>query len=164
MAFERDAAALSWVPLERYAAGTLTAPRNFTWWTTLDISDGDVVRNVRRVGMPDEWLPELAVVLRCAAGAKGTPYVARVPTAVDGFVSEVFHPRKLTPAPDCGVAIHLTETGALARGEREVVVPAIPVSVLSLKTVLINRADLAAQPVALGGGLPARLVDYYRGL
>lgn len=153
-----------WLPLNRYAQGVLTGHRGFTWWTNLKALPDDVLSGAHTIGMPNDWIPVYAVVLRCPVSYLG-PFT-HVPTVLDGFSSEIFHPTIDNDNPPVGLTISLEHSHILREGSSEFVLGSLEVEPIEMRPVLIDSNMMAAHAhyVGLGPDLWRLLEVYYNRL
>jgi hypothetical protein len=155
------------LPLGRYAKGTLSGFRGFTWWTSLKILEAHVVCSAHRLGMPNKWIPKFALVMRCPSTYIAGGHFASVPTTLDGFISEIFCPadyRSAQTLPSYGRAINLDNLGRLAAGPEEFAVGSIDVREVEFFPVLIDRAVRSVHVVQRDARLWQLLEIFYNGL
>jgi hypothetical protein len=128
--------------LGNYARGDYNGFRGFTWWTSLDLLNTQIVCAGHRLGLPNKWIPKYALIMRCSARYAMSYGIPRVPTVVDGFVSEIFQPADLLkiPTPPSGTTINLDGPGPLTDGEEEFVLSKVDVGAIKFKPVLIDRS------------------------
>jgi hypothetical protein len=150
----------SWLPLSRYADGYLSGYRGLTWWTSSDRITTDVIRGALELGLVS--VPEFAIVLRCPA--EYVLGISRVPTAIDGFLFEAFHPTKDLDSPHWGMAIDLHDGHNLSGGPDQYVVGPIEAGQVSFRPVHIDEGMRAALKVESGPKLWAALETYYNTL
>jgi|GEM_PF-6225283 len=158
--------AKEWLPLSYYAQDRYSGFRNFTWWTDLEILAASVICSCHKLGLPNKWVPKYALVMRCSAEYAKTRGLKRVPTTMDGFISEIFSPSDFRPplVPDSGKAIDLDSAGRLREGYREYSLQPIPVQEIEFIPLLIEGTMRRQHVVARNGRLWQRLETYYNGL
>lgn len=147
-----------WLPLATYADGPLKSFREFTWWTTYDIIEaGQPFVAGRRLGLLDDWIAELAVVVRWELDANAADI--QVPTCCDAYDGPVFE--SMDDAHDSGITIDLN-TDPFQPGEPEFAVTALPVQQLSVYAVKIG-SDLRerVRPASESKFTWSRLQAYY---
>ncbi len=155
-----------WLPLSDYASGLYRSPREISWWTSLELPTNDpktLLSKVSQCGIPSNWISKWSLVLRCRLQLdRGNS--ARVPTALDGFDSEIFHPTIDEHTPAAGVAIHLDTLGRVRSGTNEFVLQPIPVDHVEVWPVLIGDEAKKTAGIPLNFVLRKSLVNYYTGL
>lgn len=134
--FER---AEDWLPLNRYAGGSLTGYRNITFWTTSPPSCDDIISYAHLVGMTNNWLKKWSVVLQCRVKDLSKENNVRVPTAIDAYTELIFHPTQDQARPTCGTTIKLSEDGPLAEGTSEFVLGPIEASKIKIRPLPIDN-------------------------
>jgi hypothetical protein len=157
----------TWLPLRDYAEGALKNDRWFTWWTNLALRPEDLLRGAHQIGLPSTWVAEEALLLRCPTTFFSREYLLHVPTVLDAFESEVFHPTESSKNPMCGHTICLNQTSPLALADEvnEYVAEPVDVEYIEFIPVLVTSA-MREQPhvVRLNSDLRRLLEDYYRTL
>jgi hypothetical protein len=124
-----------WLPLGNYARGRFAGPRGFSFWTSRELSPSDEVGlmiDIHSLGIPNDWLDEYSVLLRCRTTGVDFESLLHVPTVLDGFDSHIFHATKESDRPTCGVAIKLGLTDSLSVGHNEFAVGHIPVQSIEI--------------------------------
>jgi hypothetical protein len=149
-----------WLPLSDYLEGSLAGPRQITWWTSFEIPEQDIVCSVQKLGLL--WVGPHSVVLRCPIKYVKERQLARVPTALDAFDSEVFHPTKEQDEPKSGVTISLEHSEALEEGADEFVLGPIDVKQVNMIPVLLNEDTVAACKAWSDENLWELLEFYYK--
>lgn len=152
----------SWLPLSRYAHGSLSGYRKLTWWTSSDRMIADVIKGVLELGLLS--VPELAILLRCPTEYVRSERISRVPTAIDGFLLEVFHPTADSDSPDWGMTINLCDGETLCTGSDQYVLGPIEVDQVFFRPVHINESMRAALTIESGQRLWTALETYYKTL
>lgn len=155
-----------WVPLRRFATGTYSGLRGFSWWTTLaDVAD-DVIRASYRLGRPTQWIVKNTIVLRTPCEYVHAEQAARVPSVVEAFDSVIFDATREADEPASGVTINLENAPALREGVDEYVLGPVPVDRIEALPVLVDadawaayRASQAA--CSLAPPLYHALLSYY---
>lgn len=157
-----------WVPLRRFATGTYSSLRGFSWWTTLAGVADDVIRASYRLGRPTQWIVENTIALRTPCEYVFAEQAARVPSVVEAFDSAIFYATREADEPPSGVTITLENAPALGEGVAEYVLGPIPVDRIEALPVLVDanawaayRASLAA--CSLAPPLYQALLSYYSG-
>ena len=133
------AAAGGWCPLSRLAEGDLRGPRGFTWWSTHEISGRNPLESALRLGLPYDYTPVYAVILRLRCGPIALPATC-VPSVVDAFDQPVFRPTADSTRPAAGLTIRLSATRTFCDGEAEYCIGSIPVESVEILPVLINES------------------------
>jgi hypothetical protein len=152
-----------WLPFKNYASGTYSGFRGFTWWTNLKLTPAHVVCGGHNLGLPNRWIPKYALIMRCPADYVNGGKLARVPTVLDGFTSEIFSPAYIgtTPPPSCGRTIDLESHGPLRQGPEEYALRPIKVEKIEFQPVLIDRARRNVHVVKLDVRMWQLLEIYY---
>lgn len=156
-----------WIPLREYADGSYRSRRQITWWTSLELradEPEDVVRKVSQCGIPIDWINKWSLVLRCRVEHLARVRAACVPSVLDGFDSEIFHPTIDDDTPPAGIAIDLDGPTTITAGVSEFVLQPISVDQIDVLPVVIDDEVKRAAGVRLDARLRESLVDYYRGL
>jgi hypothetical protein len=156
-----------WLPLADYAKGNLGAKRKFTWWTNMLISNANVVCDAHTLGKVNYSIPKYALVLRVSVEAVRRLGLAYVPTPMDAFTSEIFHPADFgvgPGSPDSGRTIDLEKRGPLVQGEEEYALRDVPVQEIEFYPVLIDRALRSRHVVKRNAKLWQLLEIYYNTL
>lgn len=132
----------NWLLLRNYANGKYGGFRNFTWWTSLELDPTDIVCKAHKLGVPNQWIPNYAIILRCPVTHIKIDNLHHVPTVIDGFHSEIFRPMDFRVSPlTSGRTIDLETKGQLKDGVEEFTLSPVPVSQIEFKPVLINTPD-----------------------
>jgi hypothetical protein len=157
-------AAGDWLPLSRYAYGALLGYRGFTWWTSLNFLAAGVICGAHVAGIPNDWLQKYAIILRCLLEEIEGKDMLRVPTVLDAFNGEIFHPTINDDSPVEGLTISLEDPANLETGTDEFVLPGVGVDQIDLWPVLIDRNMRESHNVQLDATLLASLETYYSSL
>lgn len=131
---------MRWLPLKRYANGEFCSPRNFSFWSGQELAPSPVsqlLENTHKVGVPNDWLDEVCVIMRCRTEYLDKESLTHVPTVLDSFDSHIFHPTKEADSPLCGIAINLNLSSSLASGRDEYVVGPIGTEAIEIYPVHI---------------------------
>lgn len=150
----------NWMPLQAFVSGLLTGRRKCTWWTTSDPSQ-DTFHTCHFIGLPDDWLANRTVVLRCRASAM-SPASLSVPSTLDGFDSPIFCATRDDDGPSIGRCIDLRQQ-PLALGGEELTCPSVPVSAISCVALSLNLPPPPSAQAELSALLPA-LVAFYESM
>ncbi len=152
-----------WLPLSVYAHDHYSGFRGFTWWTDLKLLERRIVCAAHSLGLPNKWIPKYALVMRCPSAYARSLSLAHVPTAVDGFISEIFSPSDLrsVPAPTFGRTINLDRPAGLRTGAQEFALNPVPVDRIDFIPVLIDRTARSHHVVARNARLWQLLEIYY---
>jgi hypothetical protein len=129
---------LRWRALSRYASGTLTGRRGISWWTSLRLRPSDLAVGAYQIGMYDMWIPVYALLLRCPVDFVVSKGLSLVPSVLDAFDQEVFHPTRYADNPESGITISLEHAGALKKGVSEFILGPLEVDKIEILPVLIN--------------------------
>jgi hypothetical protein len=156
----------NWLQLSTYAQDRYSGFRGFTWWTDLNILGGRIICSAHQLGLPNKWVPKYGLVMRCATAYARTKSLPRVPTTVDGFISEIFSPPdlRLVPTPTYGRAIDLDSPAALQAGAQEYALASVPVDQIEFIPVLIDRTARSHHVVERNARLWQLLEIYYNKL
>jgi hypothetical protein len=148
----------TWLPLATYADGPLESFRKFTWWTTRDVLDtGQPFVAGRRLGLIDDWIAEIAVIVRWKVNP-GTASI-HVPTCCDAYDGPVFE--SMDDSHDSGITIDLN-ISPFRSGEPEFAVSALPVEQLSIYPIKIGSELRQHLPPVLDNDTTwSRLRMYY---
>lgn len=147
-----------WLPLSEYAEGALTGPRQITWWTDSDPSATDIICAGHLIGLPNDWMAKYSVILRCRINSLTT---FAVPSVIDAFDGEIFHPTLDKRMPNEGVTINLEDLNHLGPGAREFVLGEISVGEVMFQPVLVDLTLRRKHTVRLNSILRTRLEEYY---
>jgi hypothetical protein len=152
-----------WLPFKNYASGTYSGFRGFTWWTNLKLTPTHVVCGGHNLGLPNRWIPKYALIMRCPADYVNGGKLARVPTVLDGFISEIFSPADFGTVlpPSCGRTIDLESHGPLQQGPEEYALRPIKVEEIEFQPVLIDRARRNVHVIKLDVRMWQLLEIYY---
>jgi len=133
-----------WLPLTDVIRGPLRGYRDITWWTNLDLSLLDDVRDgALKLGLPLDWVHARSVILRCRSELTSTK---RVPTVLDAFDSPVFLATRDDASSAVGTAIDLSDPKALTLGERECVLPPLDAQHVEFKPVFVDDIGVPRKP------------------
>lgn len=149
-----------WANLSDFAKGHLTGFRGFTWWTSSEFFEQGVLAAAHRVGLPNDWIPKYALVLRCSFPGQ----LLATPTCIDGFFSPIFEVASFDGGDVRGFALDISDRENLRRGAPEYVAGKVPSANVEFKAVMIDRNVRKANGVRLSEQLLQCLVDYYTGL
>ena len=150
-----------WLPLSSYARGHLRGFRGVTWWTTREDLVPNPVPVAHSLGIPNDWIPTYAVVLRCPVDGIHSIAKLTVPDILDGFVQEVFHPTRDSESPAAGVTIRLRPGDEPGEGADEYLAEPVPVEHVTMWPLQITPEMRADHPVWLGPALWEALYRYY---
>ena len=130
----------SWLPLSRFATGTYSNERHFSWWTDYDLAAeeeaGRLVPAYRKVGLLDSWTDAYMVLLRCKTADIRSRLA--VPSVIDGFPGIVFE--AITPGFSAGRAIDLNSR-PFCGGANEFVCDEIPVGLIDIRPVSVKEDE-----------------------
>lgn len=155
-----------WLPLAQYAGGRFSSPRGFSFWSSQELPLGPLsllLENAHRVGVPNDWLDEVCVLMRCRTNHLKSENLSHIPTVVDGFDSHIFHPTKEAERPTCGVAINLKLSSSLSTGRDEYVLGPIQTDAIEVFPVQIP-GDSTPQIDSFSMVLLGLLETYYAGM
>jgi hypothetical protein len=150
-----------WIDLSNYAKGTYSGPRKFTFWTNLLTNSKNIYNVANKVGYPSNWMSNYIVILRIKL-ENLKKIKSFVPSVLDSFDSEIFHPTKDIKSPKEGITIHLNKTGELKEGVAEFVLCEIPVEVIEMKPVYLSTEEIEFNCVESDNKLWERLEFYYK--
>jgi hypothetical protein len=149
-----------WLQLQDYAAGVLSGPRMVTWWTDADFLSTNIICGAHLTGLPNDWVAKYSLVLRYPTD-KLLTHSFLVPSVLDAFDGEIFHPTVNNDSPTAGWTINLDANGALTIGAREFVLLDVDVKNITFQPVLIDSGIRRMHTVALDSLLRERLETYY---
>lgn len=152
-----------WLEYSAYAKGTFASPRNISFWTTFEFGAKDIVKGANNVGLPSNWIIRQMVILRLDISKLSRGNRVFVPTVLDAFNSEIFHPTKDIESPPSGSAIHLN-SGFLSQGADEFVLGPLPVELVDLWPVVLEETEIELQGVRSDSSLWKLLHSYYSNL
>jgi len=155
-----------WLPLAQYAGGEFASPRGFSFWSSQELMQSPLSRlleNAHRVGVPNDWLDEVSVIMRCRTKYLESENLAHIPTVVDSFDSHIFHPTKEVERPTCGVAINLKLSSSLSTGRDEYVLGPIQTDAIEVYPVRIP-GDSSPQIDSFSMVLLGLLETHYAGM
>jgi hypothetical protein len=157
----------AWIPLQEIAEGTYCdgglrskKTRLMSWWTSSILEQNSIMTHLYRLGIPRDWLSEDCVLVRCSID-QDIRSQARVPSALDGFASEIFLPNDYARGPIAGRAIDIG-SNPFQLGDVEVILGPVSVNFLEMRLIKIPKA---ADEGAIYSDDPAflqKLVEYYR--
>lgn len=152
-----------WLSLDAYSRGALSGPRGITWWTDLDVLSTNIICGAHSMGLPNDWVSKYSLILRCPT-AVIPERSFRVPTVLDAFDSEIFHPTTDANSPSSGIAISLDGAGPLSTGAHEFVLLDVDVQHIKFQPILIDRRIRSRHSIDLNSSFRPRLKDYYESL
>ena len=152
-----------WLRLSDYAHGSLSGFRGFTWWTSLKLLPQYILCGAHSLGIPNDWIPIYALLLRCPVKYINSNKLARIPTTVDGYISEIFHPTIGANSPLTGMTVNLDgyPRNPLSHGYAEFTVMMLDVNELEFQPILIDNSVRMSHDVLLNSVLRNQLEDYY---
>jgi hypothetical protein len=128
----------------------------------MEIDFTDLIAAANRVGFPNDWIIKQMVVLRIPSD---DPQVqAQIPTSLDAFDSEVFHPTNEVVNPHFGVTIELSRHGPLQIGVEEYVLGPLPIDSIQFVPVLVDDSEIENKGVPSNSSLWILLKAYYESL
>jgi hypothetical protein len=159
LTFLRGRAYLDWTPLTLVARGAIGGLRQFTWWSSEGIDEEDLLRDVHRRGLPNDWLGlgQLIILRWMPRGPLNGE--ARIPTPVDGYFSPVFNAVLEGDPRGCGFALDIQNPSDLKEGADEYAVTPIPVEEISWKLMELKRNR---QQRVLTSDLQRALIEFHR--
>lgn len=135
-----------WLPLGEYSeGGELMERLGFTWWTSLTLSPEEVVIGAQRLGLVLSG--HFKVLLRCPAARVKAAGLAHVPTVIDAFANDIFHPTDDHDQPKHGVTISLERLQSLEEGADEFVVGGVDVGLVELWPIQVTEDMRRACPL-----------------
>lgn len=149
----------AWLHLSTYAEGALRGFRNLTWWTTAAELGTAVLPTAHKLGIPNNWVPLNALILRLTSTSTACP---KVPTPVDGFFSLIFQVADGDPVPATGTTIDISAPARPCDGLPEIVIGEVPVESITFVPVLVDRAARTTAPVRISTILLTGLLNFYR--
>ncbi|HYP28213.1 MAG TPA: hypothetical protein VE262_15970, partial [Blastocatellia bacterium] len=104
-----------------------------------------------------------ALLLRCPVKYINSNNLARIPTTIDGFISEVFHPTIDANTPLSGITINLDSypRSSFKSGYAEFTLIALDVNELEFLPILIDNSARMSHDLMLNSILRDQLMDYY---
>jgi hypothetical protein len=156
-----------WVALSRYCSGTYHPDRRIGWWTPFDLTTVPPREGALRIGLASNWHPVEGVILRCNVAALPLDMSTTVPSVVDAYISEIFHPCAYSTHPRHGLALDIRDPGNLAAREKEFVLGDLPAEAVDILPVEVRAAGLHPQQALekdLSIGLVEKLIVYYEAL
>ena len=150
-----------WLPLSNYAAGELKDFLGFTWWTSLSLTPDEVVQGALKLGLILRG--EYKLLLRCPVSFVKSQQLARVPTVLDAFANDIFHPTTDADSPKHGVTISLERLKDLEEGAHEFVLGPIDVGQIRLCPVYVTDEMKSACPLWLEDEARWQLLEVYYG-
>jgi hypothetical protein len=138
-----------------------------SWCTGLELPPADpeqIVQRLSQCGIPNSWITQYSVVMRCQPAKLKSGDFLRVPTVIDAFDLEIFHPTADSRKPGAGVAIHLQRSGTLQEGAKEFILQPLVVEEIEVCPVEITDRVKTAIGVPLDTVLRGSLLDYYTSL
>jgi hypothetical protein len=153
-----------WMHLKDYATGEYSVKRDFTWWTNEEFRDVNIICAAHRIGLPNTWIPKYALVMRCMTN-KLAKTLSHVPTALDGFTSEIFSPADHRAGPPVhGEAINLDSSRLLSTDAEEYALKPITAESIQFRPVLIDNRKRRQHVVNRNTRLWQLLEIYYYNL
>jgi hypothetical protein len=153
-----------WLQYSAYASGYFSSPRNITFWTSLEFDPNDIMTGANKIGLVNNWIVEQMVILRVPVNELKKRHHVFVPTVLDAFDVEVFHPTEDFANPTSGVTIHLHCTDPLTCGVDEYVIEPIPVEPIEFIPLLLDTNDIENKGVRSDTLLWLLLLTYYNNL
>jgi hypothetical protein len=151
-----------WLPLGDYTdGGSLGGYLGITWWTSLSMSPAEVVVAAQRLGLVLKG--EYKLLLRCSVEYVRRERLARVPTVLDAFASEIFHTTDDARGPKHGVTISLESLQDLQEGADEFVIGPVDVSQVQVFPVRVTEDMSQACPLWSSNRQRWQLLEGYYG-
>jgi hypothetical protein len=135
-----------WMKLSTFVTGVLSGPRGFTWWTPANLAS-NTYYSCHTIGLPDNWIPVRAVILRCDTTALPAD-TTFVPNILNGFDSPIFFATRDSDVPILGRAIDLNVT-PLELGDFELVCPPIAVDRIQIRAFPLGARNPLSPRVSL---------------
>jgi hypothetical protein len=155
----------NWLALKHFIGGRYTGRRKLTWWTTLDLSAGELQCSGHRMGLLNDDIDLDAIVLRCRSEYIRRNRMVFVPTAIDAFFSEIFQPTDDQNSPTCGVTIDLEHSPRLKDGVPEFAVPPIELDDAEIEFRPVNlRIESERRHKLYREDISDALLDHYKKL
>lgn len=151
-----------WLPLSSFAAGKYRNLRQFSFWTLVNVSD-NFYSWPNKLGMPGDWITSHTILLRFPIRHLKRN-LAKIPTVIDAFDGEIFHPAKEYDNPKTGKTIDIGHDDSLRDGVEEVVLGPIDVKKIDILPIFVAIRDKAKYFVYLGPNLWNLLINYYNQL
>jgi hypothetical protein len=148
----------TWIELNSLFEGELTGFRGHTWWTTADLSNNTFCAG-HNTGIPDDWIPTRALILRCPSSALNA-FGAKVPSALHGFTQPIFYPTQDDELPKMGKCINLERLPLAVGDVPEVVCNGIPATEIKCMPLLLTRRPTDGHQVRLKEILPDLVLFY----
>lgn len=148
-----------WLPLSSFAAGKYSNPRQFSFWTLVNVSD-NFYSWPNKLGIAGDRIASHTILLRFPIRHLKRN-LAKIPTVIDAFDGEIFHPVKEYDNPKTGKTIDIGHADLLRDGVEEVVLGPIDVEKIDILPVSIAIRDEAKHFVYLGPNLWNLLINYY---
>lgn len=152
-----------WLFLGDFAEGFHSNPRNFTFWTTFDLTK-NFVKSPSKLGLVYKSISPWPIILRCPTDNVKKRTKTFVPTVIDAFDSPIFHPTKDIEKPELGITINIGNKNRLSEGTAELVLGSINVDYISFKPIQISSKERINNFIKLDSSLLALLEDYYNNL
>jgi hypothetical protein len=149
-----------WISLSNYANGIYSGPRNFTFWTNIEVNSENILDVTRLIGYPSNWLSNYILIMRIKFDYFKDIKIA-VPTVLDSFDSEIFHPTEDKLNPNRGKTICLRKGEELTIGVDEYVIGKIPVEHIEISPVFISDRDIERKCIESNDNLWGALESYY---
>lgn len=137
---------LNWINLSYFLPGLLPHPRNFTFWTSYEISNDltSILESVFSLGIPSDWKSEFSLILRFKV-SDIISSIIKIPSTIDGFNSIIFYPANIT-YQNKGKTLNLNDSAKFSRGYSEFtcrdlptrVIEFIPIQIVDNRKIFIN--------------------------
>lgn len=132
-----------WLPLRDFIGGRYSGRRRFSWWTTFDLSSGELQCNAHRMGLLNDDVALDCLVLRCRTDFIRTKNLSFVPTVIDAFFSEIFQPTQDHQSPTRGTTIDLEDPNNLKDGVPEFAVRPLEIDMADIELIPVNLKESA---------------------
>jgi hypothetical protein len=153
-----------WIPLEKHARGPFKPPRGITFWTSLPLQPEDLFSRAYQLGLPNNWVAKRVLLLRYKVSHLANSHVVRIPTVLDAFTSEIFHPTQEANHPSHGIAIDISDTTNLHAGAPEFVLSNLRIEHIEMYPVMAGIELSGTHKCYLDTKLRLSLHAYYQTL
>ncbi len=129
-----------WFGLSDVAEGELSADRSFTWWSSSPINKGSAVCDLHFRGIPNDWIPMHALLLRCSVDRLLGTQLVHTPSVLDGFDSVIFEAISEVDMTTGGRALSVESPDEIQLGADEFVLKPIPVDFIEILPLVIDES------------------------
>lgn len=151
-----------WLHLSLFAAGKYRNARKYSFWTLANVSE-NIYSWPNKLGMPADWISPHTILLRYPNYHLSSD-LAKIPTVIDAFTEEIFHPVKELDNSKTGKTIDIGHADSLRDGVEEIVLGPVDIKRIDILPVFIALRDKAKHFVSLGPNLWSLLIKYYNQL